>query len=116
MREKGFDFLADIIEKVGPQKYDGWKTSAAPGESWHNYAMAFDAVPMLNGKPAWKYSDYPKGWDTYGKACEEIGLNWGGNWKKKDMPHAQLLTEDGNPLKLHTPEEIKFMLTKNGLL
>ena len=115
-RERGFGFLADIIEKVGPQKYDGWKTNAAPGESWHGYREAFDAVPLLGGKAMWSYKSYKKGWDVYGEACYKAGLEWGGNWiKYKDMPHAQL-RPGGNPLKILTPEEVKFILTKNKLL
>lgn len=116
-RERGLGFLADIIEAVGPQKYTGWKTNAAPGESFHNYRMAFDAVPMLGGKAIWNYEDYPEGWDAYGQACKMVGLEWGGNWpaKHKDMPHAQL-GKGGNPLKIYPPDQIQDMLTKNGLL
>lgn len=116
-RERGLGFLADIIEKVGPQKYDGWKTNAAPGESYHNYRLAFDAVPMLRGKAMWNYNDYPEGWEAYGNACRMAGLSWGGDWseKYKDYPHAQL-GEGGNPLKQYPPDQIQDILTQNGLL
>lgn len=119
LRNNGFDFLADKIEEINPQKYEGWKTNAAPGESYHNYGEAFDAVPMLGGKPMWGYKSYQKGWDTFGKACKEINLEWGGTWSNKDMPHAQLrpiIDGSSNPLKMSSPEEVKFILTKNGLL
>lgn len=117
LKNRGFGFLADVIEKVGPQKCEGWKTNAAPGESYHNYKEAFDAVPCIGGKPMWAYHTYKKGWDAYGEACREVGLEWGGDWIKKhlDMPHAQLRT-GSNPLKILNPEEVKFILTKNGLL
>ena len=116
-KDRGFGFLAEIIEKVGPQKSEGWKTNAAPGESWHGYKEAFDAVPCIGGKPMWSYHTYKKGWDTYGKACEEVGLNWGGTWSKQylDMPHAQK-REGGNPLKIYTPDQVKEILTQNGIL
>ena len=55
LQERGFPFLAEVLEGVGPQ--DGplgrHVTNAGPGESWHNYARAFDAVPLVDGKAGW---------------------------------------------------------------
>ena len=28
-------------------------------------------------------------WQEFGKIAETCGLEWGGNWKKKDLPHVQ---------------------------
>lgn len=109
LKAKGFDFLAKILVEVGPQKYTGWVTSAAPGESWHNYGMAIDAVPLKDGQPLWSYEGNEKEWNIYGEAAEEEGLCWGGRWSKKDYPHAQLMMVN-NPLRLYTPEEIRKML------
>jgi len=62
-------------------------TNAKGGESFHNYRLAFDFVPMLNGKCAWSDTALFK---RCGKIAEECGLEWGGNWGKfKDMPHCQ---------------------------
>lgn len=66
-------------------------TKALPGSSWHNYAVAFDAVPLRNGVPVWG-TDTPadKGlWQTMGQCGEKAGLEWGGRWKFVDMPHFQ---------------------------
>jgi peptidoglycan L-alanyl-D-glutamate endopeptidase CwlK len=116
LRANQFNFLADIIEEIGPQKYSGWKTNAAPGESFHNYALAFDAVPTIGGKPMWNYDDYPEGWNEFGRACTMAGLEWGGNWTKyKDLPHAQL-GNGSNPLRRYSSIQIKEMLIKNNLL
>ena len=59
-------------------------TNAKPGYSWHNFGLAFDVAFLTpEGKITW---DGP--WDALGKLGEELGLIWGGNFKKlKDRPH-----------------------------
>lgn len=111
----GFDYLADILQNVGPQ-YGPHVTNAAPGESWHNYAMAFDAVPLIGGKAAWSYDDFKELWDIYGEGIRANGMYWAGDWKGfREFPHAQLRPEH-NPLKVFTAHEIKTMLLTNNLL
>ena len=114
-KARGLGFLADIIQEVGI--YHGpHVTNAAPGESWHNYAEAFDGVPMIGGKPAWNYDDAPFEWGMYGAMVREAGLNWSGDWKKfKEIAHAQK-RHGSNPLKEYSPDKIKEMLIANGLL
>lgn len=115
LRGRGFGYLADIIEKVGPQ-HGPHVTNAAPGESWHNYAEAFDAVPLRAGKAMWQYKGNEKLWDTYAQALHEAGLNWAGNWKSfQELPHAQL-REGGNPLRHFSPDGIRKILETNKLL
>lgn len=66
-------------------------TNAKPGTSWHNYGVAFDAVPLRDGKPVWG-SKAPADralWQTMGQCGERAGLEWGGRWKFVDMPHFQ---------------------------
>jgi len=91
LTEAGFPNLSEILLAVGPQPglLDYHVTNAAPGESWHQYRNAFDAVPLLAGKPHWEISS-PL-WLQYGKILLFHGLNWGGSWHSlKDYPHAQL--------------------------
>lgn len=115
LTDAGFGFLAEIIEKVGPQS-GPHVTNAAPGESWHNYAEAFDAVPLLGGKALWQYEGNEKAWNTYGEAVRKEGMQWAGDWKTfRELPHAQL-SQAGNPLELHSPKEIQEKLYANGLL
>jgi len=115
MRSRGYDLLADIIESVGPQ-YGEHVTNAAPGESWHNYGEAFDAVPLLGGKPAWNYLKAKSYWDAYGEAVRQAGLFWAGDWISfREYPHAQL-RQGGNPLKTLTPDQVYATLEANGLL
>jgi len=114
-RERGFDFLADILIGVGPC-FGPHVTNAAPGESWHAYKVAFDGVPMINGKPAWKYEDAPEAWDIYGEACRNAELNYAGDWDRfKELPHAQK-REGSNPLKVYNPAEVGVILERNRLL
>uniref|UniRef100_A0A6H1Z898 Putative peptidase n=1 Tax=viral metagenome TaxID=1070528 RepID=A0A6H1Z898_9ZZZZ len=63
-------------------------TWAKPGQSFHNYGLAFDFVPMNEGKPDWKSLDK---FQLVGEMGEDLGLEWGGRWpRKKDMPHLQM--------------------------
>lgn len=63
-------------------------TNAKGGQSFHNYKIAFDAVPIVNGKPDW---DNVGRWKTIGALGEKIGLEWAGSWTSfKEMAHFQL--------------------------
>lgn len=54
-------------------------TNAKAGQSWHNWACAFDFVPIVNGKAQW---DDAKTFDRCGVIAESVGLEWAGRWKK----------------------------------
>jgi peptidoglycan L-alanyl-D-glutamate endopeptidase CwlK len=59
-------------------------TNAKAGESWHNFGLAFDVVPLVNGKVVW---DNPF-WNRIGELGKQAGLVWGGDFKSfKDKPH-----------------------------
>ena len=63
-------------------------TNARGGESNHNYGLAFDVVPMENGKP--NYSS--KEWNKIGDIGKSVGFEWGGDWKTiVDKPHFEML-------------------------
>ncbi|MCP5535396.1 MAG: M15 family metallopeptidase [Akkermansiaceae bacterium] len=63
-------------------------TNARPGYSWHNFGVAWDFVVFdEQGQPQW---DSPL-MDRCGKIGKEIGLEWGGTWKRfVDKAHLQL--------------------------
>lgn len=62
-------------------------TKAGPGESYHNYGLAFDFVPMIGKTPAWDRDDL---WQTCGSVAEALGLEWGARWPEfPDRPHLQ---------------------------
>lgn len=84
--------LADLLFALGP-KSGSIVTMAGPGQSLHNYRLAFDGVPLRSGKPVWgtRKKDDLDLWILYGSLIEEIGLEWAGRWKKfREFPHAQL--------------------------
>ena len=114
-RSRGFGFLADIIESVGPC-YGKHVTNAAPGESWHNYGEAWDAVPLVGGKPVWNYLEAKQYWDAYGEAVRQAGMHWAGDWTTfREYPHAQLHT-GGSPLRVWEPDVIQQALLKRELI
>jgi len=62
-------------------------TNAKGGQSFHNWRVAFDFVPLVNGKAQWNNL-------TLFKKCGEIaksqGLEWAGEWKSfKEYAHCQ---------------------------
>jgi peptidoglycan L-alanyl-D-glutamate endopeptidase CwlK len=66
-------------------------TNAKGGESWHNFRVAYDVVPLRNGKPVWgtKGEDL-KIWQRVGEIGKSLGLEWAGDWKTfKEFPHFQ---------------------------
>jgi hypothetical protein len=75
-------------------------TGAIGGRSAHCFGIAVDAardllplVPKL--QPGWSKADYI----AYGAVFEDLGLSWGGRFKKFDGPHIQWPGyEDGEEL------------------
>lgn len=75
-------------------------TMAKGGQSKHNNtlngepaALAFDCVPLRNGKPVWnnRTEEDLKLWQKLGTIGKSIGLEWAGDWFKfREMPHFQL--------------------------
>lgn len=118
LRTNGFSYLGDIIEGIGPQHgpLGHHVTHAGPGESWHNYARAFDAVPIVSGKAAWDILAFASEWEVYGESSEAVGLTWAGRWVRfKEYPHSQIMA-GSNPLKQYDPKAIQSMLKEHGLL
>jgi len=80
-------------------------TNAGALLSYHNHRLAFDVVPVeyLSLKD-WN----PSGelWAKVGALGRGLGLEWGGDWKKKDLPHFQLT---GAPIR-----ELKSYFEKFG--
>lgn len=62
-------------------------TDAKPGDSFHNYKVAFDFVPIVNGKAVW---DDASLFLKCGLLAEGVGLEWAGRWKRfPEMAHCQ---------------------------
>lgn len=68
-------------------------TNAKPGQSFHNYGLAFDIVILIdkdrNGtfeSVSWSVDDH---WMTVINIFKKHGYTWGGDWKFKDYPHLE---------------------------
>jgi len=101
----GFPFLSETLLGVEPQ-YGKNVTNSAPGESWHQYKEAFDAVPLLNGNELWEYEGNEKYWDIYINTISKCGMVSGKSWG--DSPHCQLRPGRVNPLDVLSPAQVKI--------
>jgi len=62
-------------------------TNARGGQSNHNFRKAVDFAFIVDGEVSWDVKFYKR----LGAWCEQVGLKWGGNWKRfKDYPHVEL--------------------------
>ena len=53
-------------------------TRSSGGKSKHQYGLACDLVPIVNGAAQW---DDKKLWKRIGMEGEKLGLRWGGRWR-----------------------------------
>ncbi len=61
-------------------------TNARGGESYHNFGLAIDVVPIVNGKADWNTD-----WNRIAAIGKSEGFSWGGDWTSfKDKPHFQM--------------------------
>jgi peptidoglycan L-alanyl-D-glutamate endopeptidase CwlK len=62
-------------------------TNAKAGQSFHNWRVAFDFVPVVNGKAQWNDTAL---FTKCGQIAEALGLEWAGRWTRfREMPHCQ---------------------------
>lgn len=66
-------------------------TDVMGGDSYHNWGLAFDCAPLVNGTVDWNAIDK---FNQMGALGQQVGLEWGGNWtsssvKLVDKPHFQ---------------------------
>lgn len=62
-------------------------TNAKGGQSWHNWHVAFDFVPIVNGKAQWNDTQT---FTKCGHIAESVGLEWAGRWTRfREMAHCQ---------------------------
>ena len=81
----------DELYAQGRTKPGNIVTNAKGGFSLHNYGVAFDFCPLIDGKAAWNDT---KLFERVGKIGLSLGLEWGGNWTKfPDLPHLQYTAE-----------------------
>jgi peptidoglycan L-alanyl-D-glutamate endopeptidase CwlK len=62
-------------------------TNAKGGQSFHNWRVAFDFVPIVAGKAMWADTAL---FTKCGEIAESVGLEWAGRWVKfKELAHCQ---------------------------
>lgn len=82
-KKKGIE-LAVVETYRTPTKQAEYKnmgkkyTSSGAGKSKHQYGLAIDVVPMVNGEAQWNNMTL---WRKIGTTGERLGLRWGGRWK-----------------------------------
>jgi hypothetical protein len=54
-------------------------TRTGAGKSKHQYGLAVDVVPIVNGKAQWHNKAL---WLKVGVVGEKLGLRWGGRWRR----------------------------------
>lgn len=97
LRKIQCDFLADVLEKVGPQPTGRLVTNAIPGLSWHNWGEAMDCYILVGGKANWQSWNYGQ----YGISAKAVGLRWGGDFSTPDWGHVQMNQKELNKLYPH---------------
>ena len=117
-KDRNLTFLADILDSVGPQTTPAGTnhlTKAGPGESWHQYLLAADSVPIVNGTAIWE--ETAPEWPVYGAIASYVGLSWGGERTDFiDLPHGQAVPTSSPITHFKDPEVIKAVLTEAGAL
>ena len=64
-------------------------TKAKAGQSFHQYGVALDLYPLVNGKPDFSGSSH--NWQKIAEIFKRHGFEWAGEWKHfKEMPHFQI--------------------------
>jgi peptidoglycan LD-endopeptidase CwlK len=62
-------------------------TNAKGGQSYHNWRVAFDFVPIVHGKAQW---DDIQLFTRVGNIGEKLGLEWAGRWIRfQELAHFQ---------------------------
>lgn len=67
-------------------------TNAKAGQSFHNYGVAIDFVPIINGKPDWNNIDNFK---KIADIAKKFGFEWAGDWKGRFIEYAHIQYTNG---------------------
>ena len=120
LEKAGYPSLARLLLDTPPQPgRSGSRTCAAPGESWHQYGLAADAVPIaiVNKRMVCLWSGAAE-WAVYGAAAREVGLEWAGAWKRfRETPHIQMTPRGApsNPLRFFDRHQVATAMRAFGV-
>ena len=81
----------DALYAQGRMEPGAIVTDVMGGDSYHNWGLAFDAVPLVDGEVDWNATEL---FNRMGELGQQVGLEWGGNWTSHystliDLPHFQ---------------------------
>jgi peptidoglycan L-alanyl-D-glutamate endopeptidase CwlK len=80
--QKGRDEQGEIVTYA-----DGYLKKSNHQEREDGYGHAVDLAFLVGKQPSWAET-HP--WALYGLMVKSQGLVWGGDWKMRDRPHAEL--------------------------
>jgi peptidoglycan L-alanyl-D-glutamate endopeptidase CwlK len=89
----------DALFAQGRTKPGDIVTNARGGQSFHNFGVAADLAPVIDGTVDKVKSWKEKLFVPYKEWATKAGLEWGGNWKHIDLPHVQLPRLGNKPSK-----------------
>jgi len=89
LRSQGADYLADILDGVGPQTTKPEETNTIGGFSWHNWGQAIDFY-WLQAEDTINWDGKSEGYQVLGQLATANGLKWGGDFTEPDWDHVQL--------------------------
>ena len=79
----------DALYAQGRTKHGPKVTNAKAGQSMHQYKVALDLYPLVNGKP--DFSGKAPEWFKIAAIFKKHGFEWAYEWKRfKEMPHFQM--------------------------
>lgn len=83
-------FEQEELYAMGRTKPGKVVTNAKPGQSAHNYGLAFD-IAFGQGKDITWAEPHRGAWEELGNMGETLGLAWGGHFKSvHDAPHFEV--------------------------
>ncbi len=103
MRAEGMDWLASVMEEVGPST-GTWATNAIPGKSWHQFGEAVDFYVSDSGLAVWEGYDYT----LLAEESARLGLQSGFFWRQPDSVHVQL--QRGRVFDHYNAEEVDALM------
>lgn len=86
------DYLADIIENVGPQS-GKWATNNLPGTSWHQWGKAVDFLAYDQNNQLIEQGDDPV-YKILNVHAQELSLTSGYYFNPQDSGHIQLSAKE----------------------
>jgi peptidoglycan L-alanyl-D-glutamate endopeptidase CwlK len=67
------------------------RSNHQPHDDGLGHALDLTFINPANSRPFWPTdATWMKRWRAYGKLAVAMGLEWGGDWTRPDLPHIQL--------------------------